>query len=128
VSRWRGAVGVEKGAQDLALFHRVMLDAVQAVTTEPPKVAFLFLTNSDLTFVPLWQRFFAGHADRFNVYVHADPSMRMLLPTMPSFRGRFMATWPTRRGDLSLIAAARRLLDDAANAYLALLSQHCHHP
>jgi hypothetical protein len=48
-------------------------------------VAFLFLTNSDLTFVPLWQRFFAGHADRLNVYVHADPSARMLLPSTPSF-------------------------------------------
>jgi hypothetical protein len=54
--------------------------------------------------------------------------MRMLLPSTPSFRGRFVAAWPTWLGDLSLIAAARRLLDDAANAYLALLSQHCHHP
>jgi hypothetical protein len=41
-----------------------------------------------------------------------------------------VAAKPTRRGDPSLIAAARRLLaaallDDAANAYFALLSQHC---
>jgi hypothetical protein len=30
------------------------LDVSEAVTAELPKVAFLFLTNSDLTFAPLW--------------------------------------------------------------------------
>jgi hypothetical protein len=90
-------------------------------------VAFLFLTNSDLTFAPLWQRFFAGHADRLNVYVHADPPSWMLLPSTSSFRGRLVAAWPMRCGDPRLITVAQRLLDDAANAYFALLSQHCHH-
>ena len=95
-----------------------------------PRVAFLFLTNSDLTFAPLWERFFAGHESRLSVYVHADPAARLLLPPTPSFRGRFVAAKPTRRADASLIAAARRLLaaallDDPANAYFALLSQHC---
>jgi hypothetical protein len=127
------AVGVGDGAEDLALFRRVTLDAGEgsaAAAAAPPKVAFLFLTNSDLTFAPLWERFFAGHADRFNVYVHADPTVTLLLPLTPSFRDRFVPARPTRRGDPSLIAAARRLLaaallDDAANAYFALLSQHC---
>ncbi|KAM0910509.1 hypothetical protein ACQ4PT_014094 [Festuca glaucescens] len=126
-----GAAGVGEGAEDLALFRRVTLDAGEgSAVAAAPKVAFLFLTNSDLTFAPLWERFFAGHGGRFNVYVHADPAARLLLPPTPSFRGRFVAAKPTRRGDPSLIAAARRLLaaallDDAANAYFALLSQHC---
>lgn len=126
-----GAAGVGEGAEDLALFRRVTLDAGEgSAVAAAPKVAFLFLTNSDLTFAPLWERFFAGHAHRFNVYVHADPAATLLLPPTPSFRGRFVAAKPTRRGDPSLIAAARRLLaaallDDAANAYFALLSQHC---
>ncbi|XP_062190390.1 glycosyltransferase BC10-like [Phragmites australis] len=121
-------VGVREEADDLALFRRATLDA--GAGAAPPKVAFLFLTNSDLTFAPLWERFFAGHEGRFSVYVHADPTARLRLPTTPSFRGRFVTAKPTRRADASLIAAARRLLaaallDDAANAYFALLSQHC---
>ncbi|KAL6880199.1 hypothetical protein ACP4OV_011764 [Aristida adscensionis] len=126
-----GALREEEGgeeADDLALFRRATLDAGAAAG--PPKVAFLFLTNSDLTFAPLWERFFRGHEGQFSVYVHADPAARLRQPPTPSFRGRFVAAKPTRRGDPSLIAAARRLLaaallDDPANAYFALLSQHC---
>ncbi|KAF0907466.1 hypothetical protein E2562_017399 [Oryza meyeriana var. granulata] len=121
-----GGVGGED--DDLALFRRATLDAGESPAA--PKVAFLFLTNSDLTFAPLWERFFEGHGDRINVYVHADPAARLRLPPTRSFRGRFVAAKPTKRADATLIAAARRLLaaalvDDAANAYFALLSQHC---
>ncbi|KAL5198762.1 hypothetical protein ABZP36_002274 [Zizania latifolia] len=138
-------VGVGKGGSwglegrggdddDLALFRRATLDtgegAAMAMAPAAPKVAFLLLTNSDLSFAPLWERFFEGHGDRLNVYVHADPAANLRLPPTPSFRGRFVAAKPTRRADPSLIAAARRLLaaallDDAANAYFALLSQQC---
>lgn len=126
-----GSGGGEE-ADDLRLFRRAALEssASSAAADGPPKVAFLFLTNSDLTFAPLWERFFAGNEARLRVYVHADPSARLLLPPTPSFRGRFVAARPTRRADASLIAAARRLLaaallDDPGNAYFALLSQHC---
>ncbi|KAJ1287800.1 hypothetical protein BS78_02G038500 [Paspalum vaginatum] len=129
-----GAAEIEKAwgagaeADDLRLFRRAALEV--AKTASPPKVAFLFLTNSDLAFAPLWERFFAGHEPRASVYVHADPAAPLRLPPTRSFRGRFVAARPTRRADASLIAAARRLLaaallDDPANAYFALLSQHC---
>ncbi|OEL21479.1 hypothetical protein BAE44_0017502 [Dichanthelium oligosanthes] len=125
-------VGVGEEADDLRLFRRAALEAAAAEDAKagPPKVAFLFLTNSDLTFAPLWERFFAGNEARLTVYVHADPAARLRLPATPSFRGRFVAAKPTRRADASLIAASRRLLaaallDDPANAYFALLSQHC---
>ncbi|RLM87027.1 hypothetical protein C2845_PM04G02890 [Panicum miliaceum] len=126
-------VGAGEEADDLRLFRRAALEAAAAGEAEaagPPKVAFLFLTNSDLTFAPLWERFFAGNEARLTVYVHADPAARLRLPATRSFRGRFVAAKPTRRADASLIAAARRLLaaallDDPANAYFALLSQHC---
>ncbi|CAL5066998.1 unnamed protein product [Urochloa decumbens] len=134
-----GAKGAGAGeeADDLRLFRRAALEATAAAAAGeakaaagPPKVAFLFLTNSDLTFAPLWERYFAGNAARLNIYVHADPTSHLRLPPTPSFRGRFVAAKPTRRADASLIAAARRLLaaallDDPANAYFALLSQHC---
>uniref|UniRef100_A0A0E0LHB8 Uncharacterized protein n=1 Tax=Oryza punctata TaxID=4537 RepID=A0A0E0LHB8_ORYPU len=117
---------------DLALFRRATLDAGEGAAVAEPKVAFLFLTNSDLTFAPLWERFFEGHGERLNVYVHADPAarLRLRMPPTKSFKGRFVAARPTKRADATLIAAARRLLaaalvDDAANAYFALLSQHC---
>ncbi|OAY81442.1 hypothetical protein ACMD2_01815 [Ananas comosus] len=95
-----------------------------------PKVAFLFLTNSDLSFAPLWERFFRGHERLFNVYVHADPSSRLLLAPTPSFRRRFIPAKATQRASPTLISAARRLLaaallDDPANAFFALVSQHC---
>lgn len=127
-------VGVGEEADDLRLFRRAALESSSSSAAgggpRPPKVAFLFLTNSDLTFAPLWERFFAGHEARLSVYVHADPSARLRLPPTRSFRGRFVPARPTRRADASLIAAARRLLaaallDDPANAYFALLSQHC---
>jgi len=43
-------------ADDLRLFRRAALEAASAREAEaagPPKAAFLFLTNSDLTFAPL---------------------------------------------------------------------------
>ncbi|KAK3124475.1 hypothetical protein QOZ80_7BG0587040 [Eleusine coracana subsp. coracana] len=132
-----GGVPSADEPDDLALFRRATLEAAvtssssAAAAAAPPKVAFLFLTTTDLHFAPLWERFFAGHESRRTVYVHADPSSRLnrLLLT-PSFRGRFVAAKPTRRADASLIAAARRLLaaallDDPANAYFALLSPSC---
>uniref|UniRef100_I1Q868 Uncharacterized protein n=1 Tax=Oryza glaberrima TaxID=4538 RepID=I1Q868_ORYGL len=127
--------GVGGGGEDgdLALFRRATLDGGEgaaAMAVAEPKVAFLFLTNSELTFAPLWERFFEGHGERLNVYVHADPAARLMMPPTRSFKGRFVAAGPTKRADATLIAAARRLLaaalvDDAANAYFALLSQHC---
>ncbi|XP_074575782.1 glycosyltransferase BC10-like [Curcuma longa] len=121
---------------DLALFRRATLASAggagglrrRAVAT--PKIAFMFLTNSDLFFAPLWERFFRGHEQLFNVYIHADPSVRLLLPPTPSFRGRFIPAKATQRGSPTLISAARRLLaaaliDDSSNAFFALVSQHC---
>lgn len=94
------------------------------------KVAFLFLTNSDLVFAPLWERFFAGHHGLLNVYVHADPAAAFALPPTPSFRGRIIRGKATQRASATLISAARRLLatallDDPANHFFAMLSQSC---
>ncbi|XP_009609941.1 glycosyltransferase BC10 [Nicotiana tomentosiformis] len=128
---------------DLALFRRATLNSihkrggrggVRAVsrlgTTNPRrKIAFLFLTNTDLHFAPLWERFFAGHEDSFNIYVHADPSSKVASPG-GVFNGRFIAGKRTQRASPSLISAARRLLatailDDSSNSYFALVSQQC---
>ncbi|EES17420.1 hypothetical protein BDA96_08G192800 [Sorghum bicolor] len=135
--------------EDLALFRRAVLLSAAPSKTGPAsasastsrffgaahrqrkqKVAFLFLTNSDLVFAPLWEKFFAGHHDLLNVYVHADPSAALLLPPTPSFRGRIIGGKATARASATLISAARRLLatallDDPANHFFALLSQSC---
>ncbi|KAL6847180.1 hypothetical protein ACP4OV_023033 [Aristida adscensionis] len=129
---------------DLALFRRAVLlsaapssPAAAAAAASPfrtprpkPKVAFLFLTNSDLVFAPLWEKFFAGHHALLNLYVHADPAAALALPATPSFRGRLVAGKATQRASATLISAARRLLatallDDPANHFFALLSQSC---
>ncbi|KAM0872411.1 hypothetical protein ACQ4PT_038745 [Festuca glaucescens] len=133
--------------EDLALFRRaVLLSAAPTPPTtatsgslfgrrahqaQPPKVAFLFLTNSDLVFAPLWEKFFAGHHGLLNLYVHADPSAVLSIPPTPSFRGRIIrGNKATARASATLISAARRLLatallDDPANQFFALLSQSC---
>ncbi|KAI8539641.1 hypothetical protein RHMOL_Rhmol09G0198700 [Rhododendron molle] len=129
---------------DLSLFRRATLasadhhhrrhhGAVSRLTVKP-KVAFLFLTNTDLHFAPLWDRFFEGNEALFNVYVHADPSQlppRTAAATGKSaFDGRFIASKRTERASPTLISAARRLLatallDDPMNYHFALVSQRC---
>ncbi|XP_061353665.1 glycosyltransferase BC10-like [Gastrolobium bilobum] len=95
------------------------------------KIAFLFLTNSDLHFAPLWDRFFQNNpTNLYNIYIHADPSVNVTRPDSPVFRGKFIAAKRTYRASPTLISATRRLLatallDDPANAYFAVLSQYC---
>ncbi|KAK8595457.1 hypothetical protein V6N13_016824 [Hibiscus sabdariffa] len=96
-----------------------------------PKIAFLFLTNSDLVFAPLWQRFFesSGGGDLFNVYVHVDPSTKLSTPEW-LVKASFVPAKTTARASPTLISAARRLManaiiDDPFNLYFALVSQHC---
>ncbi|XP_020595210.1 uncharacterized protein LOC110035319 [Phalaenopsis equestris] len=127
-------------ADDLALFRRATLASVAAAgggaavlrrrLSSPPKIAFMFLINSDIAFAPVWELFFRGHERLFNIYVHADPLAELVLPPTKSFRGRFIRAKSTQRASPTLISAARRLLaaallDDPANAFFALISQHC---
>ncbi|KAJ6796900.1 uncharacterized protein M6B38_220825 [Iris pallida] len=123
-------------ADDLALFRRATLSSSSSSLRlppppSPPKIAFLFLTNSDLSFAPLWELFFRGHHRSFNLYIHLDPNSKLNSSLLtPSFVGRFIPAKATQRGSPTLISAARRLLaaallDDPSNAFFALISQHC---
>ncbi|GAB2275496.1 hypothetical protein Dimus_010254 [Dionaea muscipula] len=98
----------------------------------PKKVAFMFLTTTPLPFAPLWELFFRqAPRDRFNVYIHADPTFDYNPPFSGVFSGRVIpSSKPTRRHTPTLISAARRmlshaLLDDPANYMFALLSPAC---
>ncbi|CAI0442360.1 unnamed protein product [Linum tenue] len=128
---------------DLALFNKALRSASSvhgrghrrlrisrlATKNPTPKIAFLFLTNSNLTFAPLWDRFLRGHAHLYNIYVHSDPfSAVQIFP--PPFESHLIPSKKTERASPSLIAAERRLLarailDDPFNLYFALISQHC---
>ncbi|KAJ3674546.1 hypothetical protein LUZ60_005162 [Juncus effusus] len=119
---------------DLALFRRAILASNSSSLNLPhrpsPKIAFLFLTYSDLHFAPLWEKFFQNHSDFYNIYVHADPTTKFLNPISPLFKNRFIPSKPTQRASPTLISAARRLLafallDDPSNSYFALISQTC---
>ncbi|XP_042013572.1 glycosyltransferase BC10-like [Salvia splendens] len=126
---------------DLSLFHKAIamessphhLPAAKSHLSAPlrsPKIAFLFLTNSPLHFAPLWERFFSpAPSSRYNIYIHADP-FSPPPPLRGVFRGRLISAKRTQRSSATLISAARRLLatamiDDPANTYFALISQHC---
>ncbi|KAM1056616.1 hypothetical protein ACFX13_030759 [Malus domestica] len=96
-----------------------------------PKIAFLFLTNTDLHFAPLWSCFFSKtNPNLYNIYVHADPSANVTLPPGTVFHNRLVPSKRTYRASATLISATRRLLasaviDDPANMFFAVLSQHC---
>ncbi|KAK2454132.1 glycosyltransferase BC10 [Trifolium repens] len=129
-------------SDDLTLFHRATTTTTTATTTTThitnhlstltnpkPKIAFLFLTNTNLTFAPLWEKFFTGNNHLFNIYIHADPTSSVVSPG-GVFHNRFISSKITQRASPSLISATRRLLasallDDPLNQYFALVSQHC---
>ncbi|KAK1287022.1 hypothetical protein QJS10_CPB19g01310 [Acorus calamus] len=127
------AIPTSDELDDLNLFRRATLSSsdFSLPPKNRPKIAFLFLTNSPLTFSPLWDRFFAGHDNLFNLYVHTDPTKPVPPPGGVFTAARFLArNKRTARASATLISAARRLLaaaliDDPSNAYFALLSQHC---
>ncbi|OIW16816.1 hypothetical protein TanjilG_06856 [Lupinus angustifolius] len=125
-------------ADDLYLFRRAAATTIPHTTTHfstatnpKPKIAFLFLTNSNLSFAPLWEKFFSSDNNRhlFNIYIHADPTSAVADPG-GVFHHRFIHSKKTYRSSPTLISAARRLianalLDDLLNQYFALVSQHC---
>lgn len=53
-----------------------------------PKVAFMFLTKGHLPLAPLWEKFFKGHEELFNIYVHSYPSNNESYPEGSVFHGR----------------------------------------
>lgn len=148
----RIAITAPDELDDLSLFHKAIAAASTATVTATssskaaklpstrahlgstssfrPKIAFMFLTNSDLYFQPLWERFFnQSHPNLYNIYIHADPSIRITPPT-GVFANRTIPSKRTQRSSPTLISAARRLLanallHDPANAYFTLISQHC---
>uniref|UniRef100_A0A2N9IPK7 Uncharacterized protein n=1 Tax=Fagus sylvatica TaxID=28930 RepID=A0A2N9IPK7_FAGSY len=107
--------------EDLTLFHRAILASTTSSTsrtvhsrlgtaTNPkPKIAFLFLTNSDLSFAPLWNKFFnttTNNKHLYNIYIHPDPSVT-IAPPGAVFQGRFITeAKKTKRGSPLLISAA----------------------
>ncbi|XP_031267097.1 glycosyltransferase BC10 [Pistacia vera] len=120
---------------DLSLFNRAAssssLSRSHLSSSNPKlKIAFLFLTNSDLHFSPLWNRFFKkSNKNLYNIYIHADPSVNITSPS-GVFADKFISSKRTYRASPTLVSAARRLLatailDDPANAFFALVSQHC---
>ncbi|KAG5239527.1 hypothetical protein OIU77_012909 [Salix suchowensis] len=118
---------------DLTLFKKALRPSktISHLSTKnpTPKIAFLFLTNSDLSFAPLWERFFRGYSNLYNVYVHADPFSKVSNPD-GVFKDQFIPGKKTERGSPSLISAEKRLLaravfDDPFNLYFVLVSQHC---
>lgn len=137
----RVTISLPDELDDLALFRRAVLSTVHppgsvsrlGSTNAKPKIAFMFLTNTDLYFAPIWEKFFnpakPNRRKLYNIYVHADPDSDVKNPG-GVFDNRFIPAKKTQRSSPTLISAARRLiataiLDDPLNAYFALVSQHC---
>ncbi|XP_022132078.1 uncharacterized protein LOC111005037 [Momordica charantia] len=104
---------------------------VNSTPSPTPKLAFMFLTTSPLPFAPLWELFFRNvPPERFNIYIHADPTRQYNPPFSGVFAHRLIPSKPSHRFSPTLAAAARRLLahallHDSANSMFALLSPSC---
>ncbi|XP_059314956.1 glycosyltransferase BC10-like [Lycium ferocissimum] len=142
------SISVSEELEDLSLFQKAISAEtfspkypsrnklkLGSTTVRPPKIAFLFLTNSDLKFSSLWEKFFnttngtPHHSHLYNIYIHADPFIK-ITPLSGVFKDRLIQAKRTQRSSPTLISAERRLLahallDDPSNYYFALISQHC---
>ncbi|XP_047147841.1 glycosyltransferase BC10 isoform X1 [Vigna umbellata] len=94
-----------------------------------PKVAFMFLTRGPLPMLPLWERFFNGHAPLFSIYVHAPPRFHLNVSESSPFYGRQIPSQDVSWGTVTLADAERRLLANAlldfSNERFVLLSESC---
>ncbi|XP_061375987.1 glycosyltransferase BC10 [Gastrolobium bilobum] len=94
-----------------------------------PKVAFMFLTRGPLPMLPLWERFFHGHHNLFNIYVHAPPGYILNVSDSSPFYRRHIPSQVVSWGTVTLAGAERRLLANAlldfSNERFVLLSESC---
>ncbi|MED6124396.1 hypothetical protein PIB30_058539 [Stylosanthes scabra] len=94
-----------------------------------PKVAFMFLTRGPLPMLPLWERFFFGHSNFFNIYVHAPPGYHLDVSNSSAFYRRQIPSQAVSWGTVALADAERRLLANAlldfSNERFVLLSESC---
>ncbi|XP_018470120.2 LOW QUALITY PROTEIN: glycosyltransferase BC10 [Raphanus sativus] len=94
-----------------------------------PKVAFMFLTKGHLPLTPLWEKFFRGHEDLFNIYVHSYPSNNESYPEGSVFHGRQIPSKRVDWGYVNMVEAEQRLLANAlldiSNERFVLLSESC---
>ncbi|KAL5538579.1 hypothetical protein UlMin_046076 [Ulmus minor] len=94
-----------------------------------PKVAFLFLIKGPIHLAPLWEMFFKGHEELYNIYVHPHPSYIDSHPVDSVFYGRRIPSKSVQWGMITMINAERRLLASAlldfSNEKFVLLSESC---
>ncbi|KAL3687138.1 hypothetical protein R1sor_013447 [Riccia sorocarpa] len=98
-----------------------------------PKIAFMYLTSSGLPLSPLWEKFFEGNEDLYNIYIHAKPDWLRYVgfdEGMGIFWSRVIPSGNTERADVNIVEAERRLLanallDDPMNEWFTLLSESC---
>lgn len=94
-----------------------------------PKVAFMFLTRGPLPLLPLWERFFRGHAGYFSIYVHTHEDYELNVSTDSPFHGRKIPSKDVEWGSISMVDAEKRLLANAlldfSNERFVLLSESC---
>lgn len=53
-----------------------------------PKIAFMFLAVGPLPLAPLWEMYFKGNEDRYNIYVHSLPGYNLEVEQTSPFFGR----------------------------------------
>ncbi|XP_058752628.1 glycosyltransferase BC10 [Vicia villosa] len=94
-----------------------------------PKLAFMFLTRGPLPMLPLWERFFQGHYNLFNIYIHAPPGYVLNVSHSSPFYRRNIPSQAVSWGTVTLADAERRLLANAlldfSNERFILLSESC---
>jgi hypothetical protein len=90
------------------------------------KIAFIFLTVNDVNQYAVWEKFFKGYDEYYNIYIH---------PKFPKKVTSFFKKYiirnliPTKWGDVSLVQATNNLINEALknknNRKIILVSDSC---
>lgn len=75
-----------------------------------PRIAFLFMTRGEMPLEPVWRRFFAGHEDKYSIYVHATDREHYEYQNDSLFYGKTIPSKPVDRFGISFSEAVRRLV------------------
>ncbi|KAL2629129.1 hypothetical protein R1flu_013815 [Riccia fluitans] len=138
IKRAARAEDILEGLNNSTEASRVLLKIQSVLRCKPngsqnPKIAFMFLISTGLPLAPVWEKFFQGNEDLYNIYIHGKPDWLRRVGFdvgMGVFWGRVVPSASTQRLAPNIVEAERRLLanallDDPNNEWFALLSESC---
>lgn len=90
------------------------------------KIAFLFLTRGDVNFPNIWEKYFLGNEDKYNIYIHPKEKNNVKSFMKYHIIDNIIST---KWGDISIVKSINSLLKqaikDPENKSFCILSESC---